>query len=58
MSRYSLEKKNSNGNGEKKQTVPYDVRAKLLVRGKKDEQKGKRECFTYEDAIVKFENEA
>jgi len=38
--------------------VPYDVRAKLLVGGKKGETNGKLQRLSYEDAILKFKNEA
>jgi len=37
--------------------VPFDVRAKLLVGGKKNERKEKLQRLTYEDAILKFKNE-
>ena len=37
--------------------VPFDVRAKLPVGGKKNERKEKLQRLTYEDAILKFKNE-
>ena len=38
--------------------VPFDVRAKLLVGGKKGERKEKLRRLSYEEAIIKFKNEA